>query len=133
MLWKHFGIDSLMEQSYDFNENIVWGWAAGMLIERLIKIPPYSNHRFIGQFHEWICGAALLYCRMQNLPIATVFTTHATVLGRSLSSGGADVLSMAQNSTQPIELSEAYRVKVEGKHQLEMAAAKKMPRIYHCI
>ena len=125
LLWKHFGIDSLMEKSWDFDENVVWGWAVGMLMEKLAKISPYKEHRLIGQFHEWITGSALLYARMRGLPIATVFTTHATVLGRSLASSGVDVMALSQASHAQIDISKAYQLKVEGKHQLEMAAAKK--------
>ncbi len=125
LLWKSFGIDSLMDTSGDFSENVVWGWAVGMLLEKLCEAKPYSSHALIAQFHEWIAGSALLYCHSRSLPIGTVFTTHATVLGRSLAAGGVDVLSQAQSSPRPIEISEAYRLKVEGKHQLEMAAAKK--------
>jgi hypothetical protein len=125
LLWKHFGIDSLMEKSWDFNENVAWGWAVGILLEKLINCEPFKNNFIIGQFHEWISGAALLYCKLKNLPIATVFTTHATVLGRTMSSLGIDVLSLAYNSIQPISISKAYELRVEGKHQLEVAAAKK--------
>ncbi|PIT84679.1 hypothetical protein COU37_02020 [Candidatus Micrarchaeota archaeon CG10_big_fil_rev_8_21_14_0_10_45_29] len=125
ILWKEFGIDSLMERSYDFGENVAWGWAVGMLLEQLCKIPPFSSSKAIAHFHEWICGSALLYACLKNIPCSTVFTTHATVLGRSLCASGADVLKKAQESSEPIEISEAYRLKVEGKHQLEMAAAKK--------
>lgn len=125
LLWKHYGIDSLMESSYDFAENASWGWAVGMLLEKLVKVKPYAGQPIVAQFHEWICGSALLYANLQNLPLATVFTTHATVLGRSLAAGGVDVMAAAAKAAHPIEISEAYRLKVEGKHQLEMAAAKK--------
>lgn len=123
LLWKHFGIDSLMESSYDFSENVAWGWAVGMLLERMCD-SKFCKGPVVGQFHEWISGAALLYCKMKKLPIATVFTTHATVLGRTLAAGGVDVLAASRASKGQIELSEAYRVKVEGKHQLEMQAAQ---------
>ncbi len=125
LLWKHYGIDSLMESSYDFAENASWGWAVGMLLEKLVKVKPYAGQPIVAQFHEWICGSALLYADLQNLPLAKVFTTHATVLGRSLAAGGVDVMAAAAKAPTPIEISEAYRLKVEGKHQLEMAAAKK--------
>ncbi len=124
MLWKHYGVDSLMESSWDFSENAVWGWAVGMLLERLCTVAPYSSSRLMAQFHEWIAGSALLYAHLRHLPIASVFTTHATVLGRSLAASGVDVLAQASNARQPIDLSAAYRLKVEGKHQLERAAAK---------
>ena len=123
-LWKNFGIDSLMESSPDFSENVVWGWAVGMLLEKMSEKGFFKGKSAVAQFHEWISGAALLYCKSKRLPLATVFTTHATVLGRSLAAGGVDVLAAAERSKKTIELSEAYRLKVEGKHQLEVQAAK---------
>ena len=125
MLWKAFSIDSLMEKSWDFSENAAWGWAVGMLLEKLSTIKPFENNPVAAHFHEWICGSAVLYSRLKNLPIATVFTTHATVLGRSLSSSGQNILELANDSKTQIDISKAYDAHVEGKHQLEMAAAKK--------
>jgi len=125
LLWKHYGVDSLMDQSWDFSENVVWGGAVGLLLENLLKIKPYSQSRVIGQFHEWICAAALLYAHFRQLPMALVFTTHATVLGRSLAGSGSDLLAKAASSKHGIDVSESYRLKVEGKHLLETAAAKK--------
>ncbi|MCX8197023.1 MAG: glycogen/starch synthase [Candidatus Micrarchaeota archaeon] len=124
MLWKHYGIDSLMEKSWDFTENVIWGFGAGMLIERLSKSEMLKNKKVVLQFHEWISGAALLYCKMRNLGLPTVFTTHATVLGRTLASAGVDVYSESMKAKEPISLNVAYNNRVEGKHQLEAAAAK---------
>jgi phosphorylase/glycogen(starch) synthase len=42
----------------------------------------------VAQFHEWMTGSGLLYLKREIAPIGTVFTTHATMLGRSLSHGG---------------------------------------------
>ena len=124
LLWKAYGVDSLMEGSWDFSENAAWGWAVGLLLERLSRRSPYSSGPLVVQFHEWISASALLYCHLRSLPLATVFTTHATVLGRSLASAGTDVLAAASKARSPIETTAAYRLKVEGKHQIEMAAAK---------
>ncbi len=123
LLWKSFNIDSLMEQSWDFQENVCWGFAVGMLLEKMLKLERFKAKDTVCQFHEWISGAALLYCKMQNVPVATVFTTHATVLGRTLASFGKDVLQDASVPGASINVSEAYRFKVEGKHQLEARAA----------
>jgi len=125
LLWKNYGVDSLMDQSWDFSENVVWGGAVGLLLERLLSVRPYSQSRVIGQFHEWICAAALLYAHYRQLPMGLVFTTHATVLGRSLAGSGSDLLAKATAAKRGIDVSEAYRLKVEGKHLLEAAAAKK--------
>ncbi len=123
-LWKNFGVDSLMSTEWDFTENVVWGYACGMLIERLLATPFYSGKKTVAQFHEWISGSALLYCKMKNLPCGTVFTTHATVLGRSMSAAGKDVLALSLDPLARANVSNSYRFGVEAKHLLESAAAK---------
>ncbi|MEM4633805.1 MAG: glycogen/starch synthase, partial [Candidatus Anstonellaceae archaeon] len=124
LLWKNFGIDSLTEKSWDFNENVGWCLGVGMLLEQLFKRGIYSQKDTVLQFHEWIAGAALLYCKMKGLMVGTVFTTHATVLGRALASTGIDVLYESMKAKEPISVNVAYNMRVEGKHQLEAAAAK---------
>ena len=124
LLWKNFGIDSIMEKSWDFTENVVWGGGVGMLLEKLFAARMFDRKSTVLQFHEWIAGAALLYCKIKGLGAPSVFTTHATVLGRTLASAGVDVYSAAASATQPIALNIAYNNRVEGKHQLEAAAAK---------
>jgi len=123
-LWKNFGVDSLMEKAWDFDENIVWGAGAGMLIEKLFASGLFSENETVMQFHEWISGAALLYCRIKKVGAGTVFTTHATVLGRTLASAGVDVFTESMKAKEPISLNVAYTNRVEGKHQLEAAAAR---------
>jgi glycogen synthase len=44
----------------------------------------------IAHFHEWLAGVALILIRKRNLNIATIFTTHATLLGRYLCAGDVD-------------------------------------------
>lgn len=124
LLWKNFGIDSLMEKSWDFTENVAWCWGVGMLIEKLFAKGVFREDGTAMQFHEWISGAALLYCKMNGIKAGTVFTTHATVLGRTLSSAGVDVFSDSLKAKEPISLNVAYTNRVEGKHQLEAAAAR---------
>jgi glycogen(starch) synthase len=38
----------------------------------------------VAHFHEWQAGVGLILARVRRLPVATVFTTHATLLGRYL-------------------------------------------------
>ncbi|VVC01455.1 Glycogen synthase [uncultured archaeon] len=124
LLWKHFGIDSIMEKSWDFTENVVWCLGVGMLLDKLFAKKAFDTGSTVVQFHEWISGAAILYCRIKGVNAATVFTTHATVLGRTLASAGVDVYSEAAKAKAPISLNVAYNNRCEGKHQLEVAAAK---------
>ena len=40
--------------------------------------------RIVAHFHEWMAGIGLVMARIWKIDIATVFTTHATLLGRSV-------------------------------------------------
>lgn len=44
----------------------------------------------IAHFHEWQAGVGLILSRSQKLPVATIFTTHATLLGRYLCAASID-------------------------------------------
>ena len=44
----------------------------------------------VAHFHEWLAGVGLCLCRARRLPVATIFTTHATLLGRYLCAGAVD-------------------------------------------
>ncbi|XP_029969292.1 glycogen [starch] synthase, liver isoform X2 [Salarias fasciatus] len=44
----------------------------------------------VAHFHEWQAGPGLILSRSRKIPLATVFTTHATLLGRYLCAGNAD-------------------------------------------
>ncbi|XP_030623917.1 glycogen [starch] synthase, liver isoform X3 [Chanos chanos] len=44
----------------------------------------------IAHFHEWQAGAGLVLSRSRKIPMATIFTTHATLLGRYLCAGNVD-------------------------------------------
>lgn len=82
-LWESYKLDSISGQ-WDYIEPSLFGYASAMVIENFVKYHLTSHDRVIAQFHEWMTGAGLLYLK-QNLPqVGTVFTTHATVIGRSI-------------------------------------------------
>lgn len=117
-LWDNFKIDSL-RADYDFNEPVLWSWAAGILIEKLSKI--HGDKKMAVQAHEWLAGAAILYLKKNKAAVSTVFTTHATSLGRTLAGHGYDLYSVL-DKINPEE--EAYKYKVHPKHLMEKAAAE---------
>lgn len=55
-------------------------------VKELENSPPIIAH-----FHEWLAGAGVILSRLRHLDVAIVFTTHATLLGRYLSAGAADL------------------------------------------
>ena len=128
-LWEKFKIDSLKTQYFDFDEPVVWSYSVGRLLEEVQKQQSISNKslnkknelpKIIAQFHEWLAGAGLLYIKSRKLKIATVFTTHATVLGRAIASANKDLYSLLGK----IDVDkESYDLGVNAKFELERAAA----------
>merc|ERR1719427_75206 len=51
----------------------------------------------VAHFHEWMSGLGLLFCRRDHRDISTIFTTHATLLGRHLCAGSGDVYNNLDN------------------------------------
>ncbi|MFA5249186.1 MAG: hypothetical protein WC397_01445 [Candidatus Paceibacterota bacterium] len=117
-LWDSYKVDSL-NSGFDFNEPVVWGYAAAKFLKGLCAASP--DKKIVGHFHEWLAGAALLFSKKFNPNIATVFTTHATTLGRSLAYNSVDFYSDIQ-SIDPQK--EAYHFGIQSKHLLEKAAAE---------
>lgn len=117
-LWDSYKIDSL-RASPDYDEPVVWAYTAGMLIEKLAHCS--KDSRIVAHFHEWLSGAGLLYLKKRNVKIATAFTTHATVLGRTLANSNVDLYNV-WGKINPDQ--EAYNYNVEAKHLVEKNSAE---------
>ncbi len=118
--WTHFKLDSLSGQ-WDYIESALFGYAAGKVIESYVKFNLQPSHKVVAQFHEWMTGAGLLYLKQKNLPIASVFTTHATVVGRCLASNNQPLY----DSLELYDADEkARQFNVTSKHSLEKTAAQ---------
>lgn len=116
-LWLDYKIDSL-NSPYDFDEAAIWATAAGMVIEKLISLCP--EKKVVAQFHEWIAGAGLLYLKSKGTKVGTVFTTHATILGRSLASNNVNLYDVLDKVDAD---QEAYNNSIPAKYQTEKACA----------
>ena len=82
-LWESYKLDSMAGQ-WDYIEPALFGYAAGNLIQSFIRHNLNPRSKIVAQFHEWMTGAGLLYLKEYVPQVATVFTTHATVIGRSI-------------------------------------------------
>ncbi len=80
--WETFKLDSLTGQ-WDYVEPALFGYAAGKVIESFTSFY-HENLNTIAQFHEWMTGTGILYLKKYAPWIATVFTSHSTVLGRHI-------------------------------------------------
>ncbi len=74
---------SYPDNDVETNDCVAFGYLIAQFFEALTKAPEFKRP-IIAQFHEWLAGAAIPIIKQRKLPVATVFTTHATLLGRYL-------------------------------------------------
>ncbi len=117
--WKNFGVDSLTG-NWDYKESALFGYAAGKVIESFYRFNLNPSDKVVAQFHEWMTGAGLLYIKKTGLPIATVFTTHATIVGRCVAGNNLplyDALGVYDGDEKAREFN------VIARHSLEKKSA----------
>ncbi|KAF7293138.1 Glycogen [starch] synthase [Mycena chlorophos] len=92
-LWNLAGIPS-PPNDHETNETIVFGyivaWFLGEYVARQLTTA------VVAHFHEWQVGVAIPLCRKRHIDVTTVFTTHATLLGRYLCAGSVDFYNNLQ-------------------------------------
>ena len=118
--WKRFGVDSITG-NWDYKESAVFGYVAGKVIESFYNYNLTELDRVVAQFHEWQTGGGLLYLKDAKIPVATVFTTHATVVGRCLSGNNLPLYDGMDGYDGDAM---AARFNVTARHSLEKNAAQ---------
>ncbi|MEA2037540.1 MAG: glycosyltransferase [Nanoarchaeota archaeon] len=116
-LQEDFGIDTT-DSNEKFDESILWSITAGKLLEGIRK---ELKGKIIAHFHEYMVGAGLLHLKKNKVKISTVFTTHATILGRKLASSGVSLYDVLKDIKPE---NEAKKLKIVSRYQLEKATAK---------
>ncbi|XP_041367402.1 glycogen [starch] synthase-like [Gigantopelta aegis] len=87
-LWKACSI-GIPWHDREANDAVIFGALVAWFIEEFYKNCP-GEPLIITHFHEWLAGVGLLYLRTRNIDCSTIFTTHATLLGRYLCAGKSD-------------------------------------------
>ena len=82
--------------------------------------PPPSHPLVLAHCHEWMSGVALIMLRLWKVNVATVFTTHATLLGRHLCAGAMDFYNYLQNFNVDVE---AGKRQIYHRYCIERATA----------
>lgn len=118
-MWQLFGVDSLHAYG-DYDEACAFSHAAGIVIESIVEHTKTAHGNVIAHFDEWTTGMGLLYVKWRMPRVATVFTTHATSIGRSICGNGKPLYDYLKgyNGDQM-----ARELNMEAKHSLEKAAA----------
>lgn len=83
-VWETSGVNSMAAYG-DYDESSMFGYASGMVIEgycNYFSIPKETP--IVAHFNEWMTTFGLFYLQHSKPEIATIFTTHATSIGRSI-------------------------------------------------
>lgn len=120
-LWERFGVDSIAGGP-DYVEAVLFSYACGEVIETYYNLHLRDQGiPVIAHFHEWLSGAGLLYLKEHLPEIATVFTTHATILGRAMAGAGVDIYAIMENINPQREAS-IYNV--SAKYSMETVTTR---------
>lgn len=118
-MWEQYGVDSLHAYG-DYEESCAFAVASAILIKSLAGYMNINENKVIAHFDEWTTGMGLLYTQYTMPAAATIFTTHATSIGRSICGNGKplyDYFTAYDGDQMAAELN------MQSKHSLEKAAA----------
>jgi glycogen phosphorylase/synthase len=118
--WETYKLDSLSGQ-WDYVEPALFGYAAGRVIESFTKFHLSVREKIVAQFHEWMTGAGLLYLETNMPQVGTIFTTHATVLGRAIAGNNQPLYGHLNEFNADAKTSE---FNVVSKQSLEKISAQ---------
>ena len=118
-MWELYKLDSISGQ-HDYVEASMFGYAAAKTIESFWNFYLSVNDNVIAQFHEWMSGMGVLYLKEKTPQIATVFTSHATVTGRSIAGNDQPLYDKLPEYNGDVK---AKELSVTSKHSLEKLTA----------
>lgn len=118
-MWERYGVDSLHAYG-DYDESCMFAYAAALVIESIVKWKDDSEMKVVAHFDEWTTGMGLLYVKSRLPHVATVFTTHATSIGRSICGNGKPLYDYMPGYFGD---QMAEELNMQSKHSLEKAAA----------
>ncbi len=118
-LWEHYQVDSLHAYG-DYDEASMFSYAAALVVESFYKHYLNAKQKVIYHANEWMCGLGALYINNKLPQIGTIFTTHATSIGRSIAGNQKPLYDylFAYNGDQM-----ADELNMQSKHSIEKQTA----------
>ena len=124
-LWENYGVDSLHAYG-DYDEASMFSYAAALVVESFYnyyladRSKESGDVKVIYHANEWMCGLGALYINNKLPQIGTVFTTHATSIGRSIAGNMKPLYDylFAYNGDQM-----AGELNMQSKHSIEKQTA----------
>ena len=119
LMWQRYGIQSDLGYG-DYDDSCLFAVAAAATLLAVTPQLALPGSQPIAIYNEWITGMGLLYHRLQQPNLRSLFITHATTVGRSICSNGKDLYRYFAGYHGDQMASELH---VEAKHALEKVAA----------
>lgn len=119
-LWEDFQVDSLHAYG-DYDEASMFSYAAARVVQSFYYYNIDPKKKVVYHGNEWMTGLGLLYIRKHVPEIATIFTTHATSIGRSIAGNNKPLYDYFEgyNGNQM-----AGELNMQSKHSIEHQTAK---------
>ena len=118
-MWENYQVDSLHAYG-DYDEASMFSYAAALVVESLYNnlLKKYDN--VVYHCNEWMTALGMLYVKKNVPQVATIFTTHATSIGRSIAGNNKPLYDYMEgyNGDQM-----ARELNMESKHSVEKQAA----------
>lgn len=117
--WRLFQVDSIRAYG-DYDEASMFSVAAGRFAETVIKECLKPTGKVVYQAHEWMSGLGMLFLKHALPRVATIFTTHATSIGRSIAGNNKQLYAYFEgyNGDQMAE-----ELHMDAKHSIEKQSA----------
>ena len=123
-LWEHYSVDSLHAYGV-YDEASMFSYAAALVVESFyhtsIENGTFDDKtKVVYHANEWMCGLGALYINNRLPQIGTIFTTHATSIGRSIAGNQKPLYDylFAYNGDQM-----ASELNMQSKHSIEKQTA----------
>lgn len=119
-LWEHYQVDSLHAYG-DYDEASMFSYGAAKVVESFYGFYLDDTKHVVYHGNEWMTGLGLLYVNNKLPQVATLFTTHATSIGRSIAGNNKPLYDylFAYNGDQM-----AWELNMQSKHSIEKQTAK---------
>ena len=118
-LWENYQVDSLHAYG-DYDEASMFSYAAAKVVESFYKHNLDKTQKVVYHANEWMCGLGALYINKVLPEIGTIFTTHATSIGRSIAGNNKPLYDylFAYNGDQM-----SWELNMQSKHSIEKQTA----------
>lgn len=121
-MWEWYGVDSLHAYG-DYDEACAFSLASALVIESYCKFSLKKEDKIIAHFNEWTTGMGALYIKHELPEIGTIFTTHATCIGRSIAGNNKPLYGHLKGYDGD---QMAQELNMVSKHSLEKTAAQQV-------